>query len=109
MYLLQYVTSAATLATYVLLPRTSVTQTTSRVFPWVNRRRQPRQRGVRAACAIPSLLARCAVRACPYCVSGKEDVMRRTRTIRVPIRPRCGRGMAALTPRGADFHSCDVQ
>lgn len=110
MYLLQYVTSAATLATYVLLPRTSVTQTTSRIFPWVNRRRQPRRRGVRAACAIPSLLARCAVRACPYCVSGKEGVMRRTPHHPVPlIRPRCGRGHGRPHPRGAGFHSCDVQ
>jgi hypothetical protein len=33
-YLLRSVMSAATLAIYVLLPRTLVTQTTSRVFVW---------------------------------------------------------------------------
>jgi hypothetical protein len=33
-YLLRSVTSAATLAIYVLLPRTLVTQTTSRIFVW---------------------------------------------------------------------------
>jgi hypothetical protein len=33
-YLLRSVMSAATLAIYVLLPRTLVTQTTSRIFGW---------------------------------------------------------------------------
>jgi len=51
-YLLQSVTSAATLAIYVLLPRTSVTQTTSRVFHVLSRTQTASTAG---RCAPPTL------------------------------------------------------
>jgi hypothetical protein len=75
MYLLQYVTSAATLATYVLAPRTSVTQTTSRIFLWVNRTQTTLTAGAYAPPALSPPSWRAAPCGSLYCVSGKEGVM----------------------------------
>lgn len=104
MYLLQYVTTAANLATSVLAPRTSVTHDEPNLLRGRIGRRQPRQRGVRAACTVPSPLG--ALRR-----AGLSTVFRkRRRHARHPHHPGSGRGTVvagdtADHPHGAGFIS----